>query len=243
MQNGQINTSTVVLVIFGFIALMMFIVFLITMIIIFRAVMKRKRYDPKRGAEMRKIAEQLGWQFTPQAEVNLIPALANFEMFEGTAIKLENLMRGSINGKSAAVFDCLYHNVSARGSGATSSRQTIVFIEDADLGLPMFYLRPEKTLEKALNFISRVDIDFDYRPEFSAKYLLYGHPERGEETRIRHLFGNAQLLEFYEKVQLFCTMGFQKGLFVYQPRSLTNPTQIREWLGFLSHLHNLFRHQ
>lgn len=236
----QINTTWIVLAIFALVGFIMFLTMVIFIVTIFRIALKRREYDLKRGTQMQQVCEKMGWRFTPQAELTAIPTLAHFEMFEGSVIKLENLMQGVNNGKRVAIFDAVYLNVSSPGKGSTSSRQTMVFIEMEGINLPMFYLRPEKTLEKALNFITRVDIDFAHRPQFSEKYLLYGNPELQEETQIRHLFGKARLLDYYEQAQPFCTLGFQKSLFVYQSRTLTPPPQITTWVNVISNLAYLF---
>ena len=240
MQNNQIPTSAIVLVIFVIVGLIMFLAMLFFFALLIRIAMRRREYNQKRGAEMAAVAGQIAFNFKPQTELTDIPVLANFDMFEGNVIKIENLMTGKINGKDISLFDCVYMNVSSPGSGATTSRQTMAMIKDERLNLPFFYLRPEGTLEKALNFISRMDIDIEQRPIFSQKYLLYGHEDRRDETNIRHTFNRAVLLDYLEQNQAFCALANGKFLFVYQSRTLTPPAQVKSWLNFISDFSNLF---
>ena len=166
MQNNQIPTTAIVLIIFVIIGLIMFLAMIFFFALLIRIAMRRREYNAQRGAEMATVAGQIGFNFKPQSELNDVPVIANFDMFEGNIIKIENLMTGKINGKDIALFDCVYMNVASPGSGATTSRQTMAMIEDKRLNLPFFYLRPEGTLEKALNFVSRMDIDIPQRPIF-----------------------------------------------------------------------------
>lgn len=239
MQNGQIDTGALLLVIFLIVGFFLLLAMVIFLALIFRMALRKRQYDPKRGAEMGTIASQIGFSFKPQTELTDVPVLANFEMFEGNVIKLENLMTGRISGQETAVFDCVYMNVSAPGSGATTSRQTMVMIRDERLNLPFFYLRPEGALEKALEFISRMDIDIEQRPAFSQKYLLYGHRDRSDETRIRHTFNRA-VLDYLEQNPPFCVLANGKFLFAYQSRTLTPPAQVKNWLSFAANFSNLF---
>ena len=240
MQNNQIPTTAIVLVIFAIVGLLMFLAMLFFFGLLIRIAMRRRQYNQKRGAEMAAVAREIGFNFKPQTELNDVPVLANFDMFEGNVIKIENLMTGKINGKDVSLFDCVYMNVASPGSGATTSRQTMAMIDDARLNLPFFYLRPEGTLEKALNFISRMDIDIPQRPIFSQKYLLYGREDKRDETNIRHTFNRALLLDYLEQNQAFCALANGKFLIVYQSRTLTPPAQVKSWLNFVSDFSNLF---
>ena len=230
MENNQIPTTAIVLVIFAIVGLIMFLSILFFFVLLIRIAMRRREYDKQRGAEMAQNAAQIGFNFKPQTELNDVPVLANFDMFEGNVIKIENLMTGKINGKDVSLFDCVYMNVAAPGSGATTSRQTMAMIEDTRLNLPFFYLRPEGNLEKALNFIARMDIDIPQRPIFSQKYLLYGHEDQRDETTIRHTFNRALLLDYLEQNQAFCALANGKFLIIYQSRTLTPPAQVKAGL-------------
>ena len=240
MQNNQIDTGAVVLVIFAIVGFIMFLALLLFFGLLIRIAVKRRQYDTKRGAEMSAIAQQIGFSFKPEAELRDFPILANFEMFEGNVIKLENLISGNIKGKEAAIFDCVYRNVSGRGSGSTTSRQTMALIIDPRLNLPLFYLRPEGTIEKALNFISRMDINIQQRPIFSQKYLLYGHQDLRDETVIRQAFNRPPLIDYLEQNQSFCVLANGKHLIVYQSRTLMPSAQIKNWLSFAENFSNLF---
>lgn len=236
MENGNIPVAPIILALFlivGFVLLLGMIAFFI--FLFFRAA-KRRSYDTARGNEMSAIAAQISFAFTPQAEISAIPFFTNFELFEGYPLKLENLMKGSIGGHTATVFDLAYRNVGGRGGGGTTtSRQTMYVIESTRLNLPEFYLRPEGMMERVLNTIDRVDIDFAERPAFSSKFMLYGK----DENAIRRLFTTPKL-DFFERNLNVCVFGRGNYLFLSQSRTPAPPAQIQQNLMFLSFLHDLF---
>ena len=60
-----------------------------------------------------------------------------------------------------------------------------------------------------------------------------------------HVFGSkvwTPMLDFFEKNPHICAFGGGNFLFVYQSRTLAPPSQIQNWLNFLSFLHNLLKH-
>ena len=109
-------------------------------------------------------------------------------------------------------------------------------IESSRLNLTEFYLRPEGLIEKALNTIARVDIDFAARPDFSRKFLLYGK----DETEIRQLF-TTRRMDFFEKYSNLSVFGGGNHLCLYQSRILSQPSQLGQYLEYISYLHDLFR--
>lgn len=237
MQN-EIPVAPIILIIFLIVGFLLLVGMIGFIIFLFTIAAKRRRYDPKRGNEMQAAARQIGFSFAPEAELSAIPFFLNFELFEGLPLKFENLMTGSLDGNNAAIFDLVYRNVSGNaGSGTTTARQTMCVIDSNKLDLPEFYLRPEGVLEKVLNAIDRVDIDFPERPDFSKKFLLYGK----HAHLIRQLF-TAPVLDFFEKNPNICAFGNGNFLFVYQSRTLSPAAQIQNWLNFLSFLHNLLKH-
>lgn len=237
MQN-EIPVAPIILIIFLIVGFLLFIGMIGVFIFLFTIAAKRRRYDTKRGNEMQSAATQIGFSFSPNAELSAIPFFSNFELFEGSPVKFENLMTGNLNGHNAAIFDLVYRNVSGRaGSGATTSRQTMCVIDSNKLNLPEFYLRPEGVLEKVLNAVDQIDIDFYERPDFSKKFLLYGK----HAPVLRQLF-TAPILDFFEKNPNICAFGNGNFLFVYQSRTLSPAAQIQNWLRLLSFLSNLIRH-
>ena len=236
MENGNIPVAPLILAVFLIVAFLLFLAIAGLVIFLITRAIKRRSYDTSRGNEMRSLAAQMSFSYRPQAELSSFPAFLQFELFEGTPLKFENLMGGSVNGNSVNVFDLAYRNIGGTGAGTTTSRQTMYGVSSNQLDLPEFYLRPEGMMERVLNTVSRVDIDFADRPDFSSKILLYGK----EEAAIRRSF-TGPMFDFFEQNPYLCVFGKGPYLFYYQSRTLTPSNMVKQNVMFLPNLINLFR--
>jgi hypothetical protein len=210
MENGNIPVAPIILTLFLIVGCLLFLGIVGLVIFLMTRAVKRRSYDTNRGNEMRSLASQMSFSFTPQADLSTFPFFSQFELFEGTPLKFENLMDGSLNGYSVNVFDLAYRNIGGSGSGTTTSRQTIYGISSNQLKLPEFYHRPEGLMERALDALSKVDIDFAERTGFSTKILLYGK----DEVAIRQVFTD-RIFDFFEQNPYLCV--FAKGSSVLLP--------------------------
>ena len=236
MQENNIPVVPIVLALFAIVGLVLligmtaFIGFLIS-----RAV-KRRSYDTERGRQMQDTARSNGFAFQAEAKLEALPFFSGFELFEGSPVGIENLITGRSGREEIAVFDLVYRNVGGSyGGGTTTSRQTMAAVVSVDLELPQFQLRPEGSIERVLNAVSRVDIDFAERHDFSRKFLLYGN----DETAIRQLFDAAKL-DFFEQNPVLCVVGSRNTIILYSPRSVAHPGQIGQYVSFATHLCELF---
>jgi len=143
---------------------------------------------------------------------------------------MEKTARVLVTGGSGMVGQALLQRLRRDGYAsilAPSSKQ---------LDLPEFYLRPEGMMERVLNTVSQVDIDFAERPGFSSKMLLYGK----DEAAIRRSF-TGPVFDFFEQNPYLCVFGKGDHLFYYQSRTLTPVNMVRQNVMFLPNLVNLFR--
>jgi len=236
MENGNIPVAPLILALFLIVGFLLFLVIAALTIFLLARAVKRRSYDTNRGNEMSSLAAQMSFSFTPQAELSSFPAFSEFELFEGSPLKFENLMDGLAGGYPVTIFDLTYRNVGGSGAGTTTSRQTIYGVSSNQLQLPEFYLRPEGVVERVLDTVSKVDIDFAERPVFSSKMLLYGK----DEAAIRRSF-TGPIFDFFEQNPYLCVFGKRDHLFFYQSRTLTPSNMVRQNVMFLPNLVNLFR--
>lgn len=236
MENGNIPVAPIILAVFLIVAFLLFLGMMGLFVFLISRAMKRRSYDTARGNEMRSLAGQMSFSFRPQAELSSFPSFSQFELFEGTPLKFENLMGGVTGGYQVTVFDLAYRNIGGSGSGTTTSRQTIYGVSSSQLQLPEFYLRPEGMMERVLNTVSRVDIDFAERPGFSSRILLYGK----DEAAIRRSF-TGPIFDFFEQNPYLCVFGRGDHLFYYQSRTTTPVNVVQQNVMFLPRLVNLFR--
>jgi hypothetical protein len=192
------------------------------------------RKEKERTRQLQLTASQLGWSFAASAPLNMIAGLERFTLFnQGHAKEIKNFMYGEASGTKAAVFDYVY--VIGYGKNRQTHRQSVVYLEPANLSVPYFSLRPENVLLKIFTAFGYQDIDFGQRPEFSRKYILRGQ----DEQAIRRTF-NDGLLSFYEQYLGTCTDGGGNQLFVFRGGYRLQPHEIQGNVGLALKLMTLF---
>lgn len=221
----QIETTKIILPLFLLAFAVIFVIFIAFMIFLISRVVKRRSYDPARGAKVKALANELKWSFFQKAEPSLLPNFKLLENREGlNPVALENFISANIEGNSLAVFDHVYRRQSGGGRGGTiTHRETVCYLESGRLNLPFFRVSPEGTLEKFAGLVE-TDIDFPNRPLFSDKFFLRSE----NETAIRQKF-NDGVLNFFEQRQGISTAGRANSIYLYYENRLLEP----EHIGFL----------
>lgn len=192
------------------------------------------RKEKERTRQLQLTASQLGWSFAASAPLNMIAGLDRFTLFnQGHAKEIKNFMYGEANGTKAAIFDYVY--VIGYGKNRQVHRQSVVYLEPANLSVPYFSLRPENVLLKIFTAFGYQDIDFGQRPEFSRKYILRGQ----DEQAIRRTF-NDGLLSFYEQYLGTSTDGGGNQLFVFRGGYRLQPHEIQGNVGVALKIMTLF---
>ena len=226
MDQQQVTTILIFLLVFGFIAL-------IFGILIVALIVGRRRARERMQALV-KVAGFLGWQFSEAAPLNWIPNLEQFALFnQGHSKSIANAMYGETEGVKAAVFD--YRYTVGGGKNQQTFNQTIVYFEPRNLNLPFFSLRPERLFHKLISAFGYQDIDFGNRPTFSSKYLLRGP----DEQAVRNLFNDA-LLGFYEMNPGLSADGGGNQLFIFQQNYRQPPEQIQSTVNAALQLQRLY---
>lgn len=222
-------TGLAVLLPFLFIALVLGLV-------IFLVVYARKK-EKERTRQLQLAASHLGWNFLPDAALDMIPGFDRFTLFnQGHSKQIRNMMYGEAGGIKAAVFDYIF--VTGYGKHRQTHYQSVVYLEPGNLAVPYFALRPENFMHKIFSAFGYQDIDFGQRPDFSRQYILRGQ----DEPAIRQTF-NDRLLSFYESYPGTCTDGGGNQLFIYRGGYRLQPQEIEGYVGLgLNVLNLLPRH-
>ena len=164
----------------------------------------------QRADAMRRVAEELGLEYSAVSDDAFIESFGLFELFsKGRAKKVFNLMQGTSADRALAIFD--YQFVTGHGKSTRTNRTTTLCLRFTGEPLPTFTLRPENLGDKIVRFFRKNDIDFDTHPYFSRMYVLRGD----DETAIRGLF-TVPLLEYYEARNPLYTEGRDQTLIVYR---------------------------
>ena len=166
-------------------------------------------------------AAQYRWSFAETAPLNMIAGLEKFPLFNsGHGKEIKNFMYGEASGIKAAVFDYVY--VTGSGKSRQVHKQSVVYLEPANLRVPYFSLRPENFLHKIIAAFGYQDIDFGQRPQFSNHYILRGQ----DEPAIRQVFSD-RLLSFYESYGGTCTDAGGNQLILFRAGSRFEPHEIQ----------------
>lgn len=215
-----------------FILLALVFFFAMIGLIVFLIIYANKK-EKERTQALQGVAARFGWSFAPAAPLNMIAGVDRFVLFTlGHSKQVKNFMYGEAQGVKAAVFDYIY--VTGSGKHRHTYSQTVVYLEPANLNLPVFALRPENFVIKMLTAFGYQDIDFGQRPEFSRQYILRGQ----DEPAIRQTF-NDRVLSFYESYRGTCTDAGGNQMFLFRAGQRFQPQEIEAYVGLALQLMNL----
>jgi hypothetical protein len=204
----------------------------VVVLVVLIFVYQRKK-EKERTQQLQLTAGQLGWSFTPETTLSMIPGFERFALFnQGHTKTIKNMMYGEANGIKAAVFDYVY--VTGYGKHRRTHAQSVAYLEPGNLSIPYFSLRPESTVLKIFAAFGYQDIDFGQRPAFSSQYLLRG----SDEQAIRGTF-NDGLLSLYEANPGTCTDGGGNQLLIYREGYRWEAQEIQPFVGFSLSVLNL----
>lgn len=193
------------------------------------------RKEKERTQALQQAAAALGWSFAPDAPLNMIPGLDRFTLFsQGHSKRIKNFMYGQAQGVKAAVFDYIY--VTGGGKSSQTHFQTLVYLEPANMLVPMFALRPEHFFHRMLSALGYQDIDFGQRPEFSQQYILRGQ----DEPAIRRTFDD-RVLSFFESYPGTSIDAGGNQLFLFRAGYRFQPQEIEGFVGLGLQALNLLR--
>jgi hypothetical protein len=183
------------------------------------------RADRKRSEGLRRVADEMGFEFHPDPGEGILARYPGFHLFsQGRSRDVRNLLRGQAGGLEVSIFDYAY--VTGGGKSRHTWRQSVLAFEFADADLPGFSLRPEQWFHKVGQWLGYQDIDFESHPTFSRKYLL----RNGErEEAVRALFAD-RVLEYYEAHPNVCTEGCGGRLVYYRAQQQIGPADVRPFL-------------
>ena len=151
----------------------------------------------KRSADIKRWAEQRGFEFYPAAKDTFLDELHGFQLFsKGYIRKVKNHIVGEIEGIEFSIFDYEYTVLSKRAVDIRSSVQTVFLIRLSKLALPFFSLWPRSFYRKLAGKSGSREFSFEAREAcfesdlpFSKNYLVYGN----DECSVQGVFSNKLL--------------------------------------------------
>jgi len=177
----------------------------------------------KRIKQLQDLASRLGYEFVRQDD-DLLNALEGSILSSyGRLRRVPNLLRTSVDGTAATIFDYSYETGTRKSRG--TYRQTVLLLESERLNLPSFALFPDGFGQKLLGLAGKQDIDFENQSKFSKAYVLQGP----NEAEVRALFNDERLAFFAQRPGL-CVEGGGRRLLYYRTHKRVSPTDIPSFL-------------
>ncbi len=180
--------------------------------------------EKKRAESLKDFADELGLDFFPKGREDVLAKVQQFKLFStGRSRKMKNLILGTTDIASIAIFD--YQYTTGSGKNSSTHSQTVVSMQSSALTIPDFTLRPEGLMDWFGSALGFQDIDFDNHPEFSKLFVLKGE----NEAAVREFFDD-QILDFFVQ-RKGVTFEGASGVFVYcRRRTRTSVQDIKKYL-------------
>ena len=189
-----------------------------------------------RKQAMQQVAFDLSLNFQEEGTDALMPYLSGFKLFRrGRRQKITNILsyQDQMLEYQAYIFDYRYSVGS--GKDRRTLHQTVFFIQSKKLGLPEFWMQPEKFFHKIGEYLGLTqDIDFTDYPEFSKHYRLKGE----DEDYIRATMDD-QLLHFFTINKNWYLEGVNYYMIFYKKNRIIAPAKIKDFYGKGLHLARL----
>ncbi len=186
---------------------------------------KSSKYRMYREIQFEKIAKQSRLSYTYNDEFGLINLLKDFRIFKkGSEQKIENIIgeKTELYESDFRVFDFQYSF--QKGKNNLISRQTIFFVQSKNIGLPQFYMEPERYFNKAGKYLGIEDIDFEVFPQFSDQYWLKGE----SESEIRSTMSD-ELLHYFTVEKDWSLEGLNYFMIFYKKDKIIPTTDLLEF--------------
>lgn len=192
--------------------------------------------EDRRSESMKGFGRQLEMKFSPKDEYGLQRLLRDFKLFKrGHSRKIHNLLSVEDARMKKYIFDYTY--VIGSGKDRRYRRQTVLFIDSKELGLPRFSMQPEFIWHKLTEWLRITkDIDFESHPEFSEQYLL----ESKDESLLRYLY-DQEVLDYFTVNKNWHVEGINYFLIIYSMNERLHPKLLHSFSNMGEKLFSLLR--
>jgi hypothetical protein len=180
--------------------------------------------EKKRTEALKKVADELGFEFFPKGDKDLQSSLSSYHLFtQGHSKRLKNLMRGQAANLQVDIFD--YQYTTGGGKHSQTWQQSVLSVQLAQPTLPSFALRPKTFWHKVGALFVHRDIDIEGHPVFTKNYVLRGR----DEEAVRALF-DEEVLTFLEADKGRSIEGSGGRFIYYRENKRLKPPEVRTLL-------------
>lgn len=195
------------------------------------------RIEKNRAEQLKHQGVKLNMKYDYNDEFGLYSLLKEFKLFRrGSRRKIRHILSDKKNHElKKNIFDYSYRIGSDKHR--RTIRQTVMFINSKQLGLPQFSLQPEQLWNKLTNWLKlESDIDFEGYPDFSDSYLLKGD----DEEIVRYIF-TPEVLNFFTIHKNWHLEGIGYYLILYSRNERFHPEVIPGFHDMGMKMHELFK--
>ncbi|MEM9888721.1 MAG: hypothetical protein AAF849_22690 [Bacteroidota bacterium] len=175
-----------------------------------------------RTRKLEQVTQELEMSFEAKDDWGLLDLLGDFRLFKkGFGRRITNIIskEDGLSELKVKIFD--YRYVISTGNSSRRFKQSVLFLQSKELGLPEFWLQPEHLLHKIGNLLGFEDINFEHYPQFSRQYRLTGK----EEDLVRHAFKN-EILRYFTLRKNWRLEGLGYYFILYQKDVLLHPEKV-----------------
>lgn len=187
---------------------------------------KPSKYRMYRDIQFEKIAKEFGLSYSYNDEFSLINLLRDFRLLKkGGGGKIMNIIgeKTELYESDFRIFD--YQYSIKRGESQVILNQTVFFVQSKNMGLPQFYMEPERFFKKVAKYLKKEDdIDFEAFPQFSDEYWLKG-PEEGQIRKAM----SEDLLHYFTVEKDWSLEGLNYFLIFYKKGTIIPSTDLMEF--------------
>jgi carbonic anhydrase len=180
----------------------------------------------RRQFDLKKIAFENGWGYNPEIEWDATD-LRKFEFFRRRPIEYKkNIILGSYSKHNVKWEFC---DITFDEGALIAKEVYHISIEVLSLPffIPRFSLEKEVFMHKVLEMARNEDIDFEKHKRFSNIFLLRGP----DESAIRNFF-TEDLIEFFNKGDIYHLESNGNALLVFKNLRLASPTEVTKMIRF-----------
>lgn len=189
-----------------------------------------------RSGQMKDIAKQLKLSYERNDEFGLINFLKDFKLFSrGRRKKITNIIgkKSEMLEVDYRLFD--YQYTIRAGKHSKTFRQTVFFVRSKELGLPQFFMEPERLFRKIGKYLGLEDIDFEEYPQFSDQYWLEGE----DEWQVRKAMSD-EVLHFFTIEKDWSLEGINYYMIFYKKNTILPTENLASFYERGKHIVKLF---
>ncbi|MFZ1704764.1 MAG: hypothetical protein WAT79_10495 [Saprospiraceae bacterium] len=191
--------------------------------------------DLLRSEKFKNLCVAFNKKYSEKDEYGILEFLKYFELYHRRG-KITNLCMSKSENLDMSFYLFDYQYVIQAGNHARRIKQTVYFVQDRNMHLPVFFMKPEHLGHKIAAYLGWEDIDFETSPTFSDSYYLQGE----DVPWIRDNF-KEPVLSFFSASSGWNVEAANHFLLFYAKNALIPENILFDFYKMGGHVHFLFK--